>query len=97
MKQVAYNLIVALACLAILLLITLIHVRIHPLFSPIPIYAMWVGLISSFFYINRTMLREKPRFLRYSVITIIAVGLSVATFSACHIASIIFYYKIGGK
>jgi O-antigen/teichoic acid export membrane protein len=96
MKQIGYNLIVALACLTIMLLLTLIHVRIHPLYSPIPIYAIWAGLFSSFFYVNRSMLQGKNRYLRYSVITIIAVALSVATFSACLIASLHFHYAIGG-
>ena len=96
-KQIGYFLIVTCACLAFMLCSTYIHVRIHPLWSPIPIYILWATLFSSFCFIYRNTLQSKARFIRYPVIAVIAAMLTVATFSICYTARIDFHFAIGGR
>lgn len=96
-KQLGYFLAVTGACLAFLLLLTYVHVRIRTMYSALPIYATWAALFAAFCIFYRDTLPGKPRYLRFPVIALVAVVLAATAFIICFTASIHFHFAIGGK
>ena len=95
LKQIGYNLLVVTAFIAVMVVMTFIHVRIRPV-SPIFVQIMWVAEFLSFSFVNRHTLKNTSKWVRYAVIAITAASLSVATFYLCIFVGLYFHFLIGG-